>query len=384
MIAVIADDLTGAAEIGGLGLRYDLNIEIVCSNDLRSDADLLIISTDTRSMPEKEALAATELLTAKLAEIKPGLVFKKVDSVLRGHVIGELAIHLQHLHLKNALLVPANPALGRTIKNGRYFINEQPIHLTSFACDPEFSITSPEVHEMLRTDKNAIQICKNGEELPERGIAVGECTMEEEITKWIKLADKETLLAGGASLFKALLESLNLRRRSIHNDNPELTYPALFVCGSTFDKSQAVIANIKSDGGPVSYMPDEIVTLPKPSEKAFDAWANEIAVLLNEQGKAIIAVHQDISVNGAITASSLRNKKAMVVKKVFERIAIRELLIEGGSTAAAIVNRLQFNRLIPVNQLGPGVIKLKAIGRENLFLTLKPGSYDWPVDTWNF
>lgn len=384
MIAVIADDLTGAAEIGGLGLRYDLNIEIVCSNDLTSDADLLIISTDTRSMPEKEALVATELMTAKLAEIKPGLVFKKVDSVLRGHVLGELAIHLQHLHLKNALLVPANPALGRTIKNGRYFINENPIHLTSFACDPEFAITSPEISEMLRTGKNTIQIYKNGEELPERGIAVGECSTEEEITKWVKRADKETLLAGGAGLFKALLESLNLRRRPTVNGNSELTYPALFVCGSTFDKSQTAIANIKSNGGPVSYMPSEIVTLPQPSHKAFDDWADEIAALLNEHGKAIIAIHNDISANTAITASSLRNKKAMVVKKVLERIVIKELLIEGGSTAAAIINRLKFSRLIPVNQLGPGVIKLKAIGRENLFLTLKPGSYDWPADTWNF
>ncbi len=384
MIAVIADDLTGAAEIGGLGLRYDLNIEIVCSNDLKSDADLLIISTDTRSIPEKEALVATELLTAKLSEIKPGLVFKKVDSVLRGHVLGELAVHLQHLHLKNALLVPANPALGRTIKNGRYFINDHPIHLTSFACDPEFSITSPEVHDMLRVDKAAIHIRKNSDELPEHGIIVGECTTEEEITKWIKRADKETLLAGGAGLFKALLESLNLRRRSVQNNKPELSYPALFVCGSTFDKSQVAIAKIKSDDGPVSYMPAEIVTLPKPSEKAFDAWADEIAALLKVHGKAIIAIHHDVAVNTAITASGLRNKKAMVVKKVFERITIKELLIEGGSTAAAIINRLKFNRLIPVSQLGPGVIKLKAIGRENLFLTLKPGSYEWPADTWNF
>jgi uncharacterized protein YgbK (DUF1537 family) len=131
-------------------------------------------------------------------------------------------------------------------------------------------------------------------------------------------------------------------------------------------------------------MPAEIVNLAKPSEKAFDAWADEIAALLNEHGKAIIAIHQDVSVNDAITASGLRNKKAMVVKKVFERIAIKELLIEGGSTAAAIINRLKINRLIPVNQLGPGVIKLKAIGRENLFLTLKPGSYNWPAETWNF
>ncbi|HEY9003504.1 MAG TPA: four-carbon acid sugar kinase family protein [Mucilaginibacter sp.] len=384
MIAVIADDLTGAAEIGGLGLRYDLNIEIICDNDLKSDADLLIISTDTRSMPEKEALVATQLLTAKLAEIKPGLVFKKVDSVLRGHVLGELAIHLKQLHLKKALLIPANPALGRIIKNGRYFINEQPIHLTSFACDPEFSITSPDIHDMLKADQDVVHIQKNDDELPESGIVVGECETEEEITKWIKRADSETLLAGGASLFKSLLESFNLRRQSAQISGPELTYPALFVCGSTFSKSQAAIAKIKDDGGPVSYMSSEILTSLQPSEKAFDSWANEIVTLLNENGKAVIAIHHSISANDTITATSLRNKKAMVVKKVLEKIAVKELLIEGGSTAAAIIRRLNLGRLVPLNQLAPGVIKLKANGKENLFLTLKPGSYDWPTGTWNF
>lgn len=384
MIAVIADDLTGAAEIGGLGLRYDLNMEIICDNDLKSDADLLIISSDTRSMPEKEALVATQLLTAKLAEIKPGLVFKKVDSVLRGHVLGELAIHLEYLHLKKALLIPANPALGRIIKNGRYFINEQPIHLTSFASDPEFSISSSELHHMLKANEDAVHINKSNDELPEHGIVVGECSTEEEITKWIKRADNETLLAGGAGLFKSLLESFNLRRRPAQNSKPELTFPALFVCGSTFGKSQAAIAKIKNDGGPVSYMPSDILTSLQPAETAFDIWANEIVALLNECGKAIIAIHYSISADGAITAASLRNKKAMVVRKVFERIAIKELLIEGGSTAAAIIRRLNMGRLIPLNQLTPGVIKLKANGRENLFLTLKPGSYDWPADTWNF
>ncbi|MBS1520849.1 MAG: four-carbon acid sugar kinase family protein [Bacteroidetes bacterium] len=384
MIVVIADDLTGAAEIGGLGLRYDLSIEIICDNDLKSDADLLIISTDTRSMPEKEALLATQLLTAKLAEIKPGLVFKKVDSVLRGHVLGELAIHLQQLHLKKALLIPANPALGRIIKNGRYFINDQLIHLTSFAGDPEFSITSPDIHDMLKADQDTVHIHKNNDELPESGIVVGECLTEEEITKWVKRADNETLLAGGAGLFKSLLESFNLRRRLAQNETPELTYPALFVCGSTFGKSQAAIAKVIRVGGPVSYMPSAILISLQPSETAFDNWANEILTLLNEHGKAIIAIHHSISANDTITATSLRNKKAMVVKKVFERIAVKELLIEGGSTAAAIIRRLNLGRLIPLNLLAPGVIKLKANGRENLFLTLKPGSYNWPADTWNF
>jgi uncharacterized protein YgbK (DUF1537 family) len=116
----------------------------------------------------------------------------------------------------------------------------------------------------------------------------------------------------------------------------------------------------------------------------FDAWAYEIISLLKNYGKAIVAVHPHTSVSAAITPSDLRNKKATVIKKVLERSLIKELLIEGGSTAAAVINRLGFNRLVPLNQLSPGVIKLKADTGDYLFLTLKPGSYNWPADIWNF
>src|ERR1700679_3796349 len=115
MIVVIADDLTGAAELGGLGLRHGLTVEIVTDIDKPSSKDLLVIATDTRSMPQQEALAVMAGLTAKLTSLKPGLIYKKVDSVLRGHVIAELNVHLKGLGLKRAVLVSANPGFGRTI-----------------------------------------------------------------------------------------------------------------------------------------------------------------------------------------------------------------------------------------------------------------------------
>ncbi|HVW14703.1 MAG TPA: four-carbon acid sugar kinase family protein [Mucilaginibacter sp.] len=384
MIVVIADDLTGAAEIGGIGSTYDLKTEIVCGTELSSAADLLIIATDTRSMPEKDALVVTERITANIAEIKPEVLFKKVDSVLRGHVIAELEAHLKTLQLNTALLVPANPALGRTIENGRYFINGHPVHLTSFAFDPEFSITSSEVHSMLRVDKDRITIRKKNDPLPKYGIAVGECATSEELPEWIARGGKDTLLAGGADLFKALLESLGLRQRPGQDNEHRPTLPALFVCGTTFSKSQIAVARVSRNGGPVSYMPHDIITLAEPHETLFDSWAAEIISLLEVYGKAVIAIHPRDSVSAAVTASNLRNKKADVVKKVFDRTLIKELLIEGGSTAAAIVNRLNFSRLYPISQLGAGVIKLKAGAEKNLFLTLKPGSYNWPSGMWNF
>jgi len=55
MIAVIADDFTGAAELGGLGLRYGMSVEIETEVTNDCKVDLLIIATDTRSVSKKQA-----------------------------------------------------------------------------------------------------------------------------------------------------------------------------------------------------------------------------------------------------------------------------------------------------------------------------------------
>ena len=60
MIAVIADDFTGAAEIGGVGLRYGLKVVIKTSVDDPEEADLMIMATDTRSMTAEEAFREVE------------------------------------------------------------------------------------------------------------------------------------------------------------------------------------------------------------------------------------------------------------------------------------------------------------------------------------
>lgn len=385
MIAVIADDLTGAAELAGLGWHYGLHTEMIYGNAINgNEADLLVVATDTRSVNEQEAVAITTEINAALQQAHLARIFKKVDSVLRGHVLAELRVQLRMFSLKRALLLPANPALGRTISDGEYFINGQPAHLTSFARDPEFPVTSPDVKDMLRAAGDEVKLCRRGDALPETGIIVGECTSEDDIRHWLQLADDQTLLAGGSGFFKILLESLGYRQQEHHDEPYAMNYPALYVCGSTFGKSRALVGKISREGGPVSYMPPDIVKLPSPPDALFDAWANEIVSLLKIHQKAIVGIHDDATPGEAATAAALRSKKAAVIKIVFERTPVRELLIEGGSTAAAIINRLNLHGFSPVKELGPGAIKLKPHGRNDLFLTLKPGSYDWPEGAWNF
>ncbi len=383
MVVVIADDFTGAAELGGIGLRYGLTVEIVTAIDKLSKADILVIATDTRSMPQEQAITVMTEITSKVASLKPALIFKKVDSVLRGHVVEELNVHLKHLDLKRALLVPANPGFGRTIANGQYFIHGEPIHLTSFANDPEFAIKSPLVYDMLRVKDGDIYLQTADKELPATGIVIGECITDHDLTLWAEKADSKTLMAGGAGLFNALLSSLNLPRVvQKETYNPQHDQPTLFVCGSTFDKSKNLVKQVKNNNGPVSYMPADIVNLAKPPEGLFEEWADEVAGFINQYNKAIVAINADSVI--APTVVGLRDKKARLVENVFKKTNVKELLIEGGSTAAAIIKELNLTRFYPAQEFSMGVIRMKVAYNEDLFLTLKPGSYDWPQHTWNF
>lgn len=377
MIAVVADDLTGAVEIAGIGLRYSLKVEIVTTLDQTTTADLLVVATDTRSMSEYEAADTMANITDRLKKLNPEFFFKKVDSVLRGHVIAELRAHLKQLGLYKALLIPANPALKRTIINSQYYIKGLPIHLSDFAADPDFPVTRSEIYSLLRCQNNEIAVKAVDDHLPATGITVGECINANDLKKWAQKADRQTLLAGGSGFFAALLESVGFLPRT--NDTfAILEKPTLLVSGTTFDESKEFIRNIKNIGGPVSYMPQDIVDLENPGENLFDNWADEITTLLSTESTAVIAI-ADI----AKIAINLREKTATVVEKVLKKIAVKDLMIEGGATASAIIKQLNLTNFVPVEEFSTGVVRMRAVGREGLFLTLKPGSYTWPVLVWD-
>src|ERR1700744_2910258 len=105
MIAVIADDLTGAAELGGIGLRHGLRTEIRTLVGSSTEADLLVIAADSRSKAAAAAVEEMATITRALKMLQPEWIYKKTDSVLRGHGIAELKTHLEILGLRSALLV---------------------------------------------------------------------------------------------------------------------------------------------------------------------------------------------------------------------------------------------------------------------------------------
>ena len=67
MIVVIADDLSGAAELAGAALRHGLSAEVQTVFFPDTNADVVCVDTDSRLLPPAEAARKVAAITPKNA-----------------------------------------------------------------------------------------------------------------------------------------------------------------------------------------------------------------------------------------------------------------------------------------------------------------------------
>lgn len=383
MIAVIADDLTGAAEIGGIGLRYGLKVEISQQVNPDTRADLLIVNTDSRSKNLSDAIEAVTEACQSIKLLQPGFIYKKIDSVMRGHVLDEIEAELNVLGWNRALIASANPHLGRTLVDDVYLINGTPVHQTSFAVDPEFPVSCCDAAGMLKAERGVVEVHRPDDGIAVTGITVGEVHDANDLNLWAKHCGEQMLPAGSGGFFTALLKSKLETVDTALLESDLLSEPILYVSGTTFGDNADRIKNLKTNNGPVAYLPLNLLKSEHDKQSLTD-WCDEVVAVLKKHGKAVMAIEQISSAEFKPDAATLRQTMATAVKRVLDAVNLNELIIEGGSTAAAILNNLHINTLYPVHEFGPGIIRCSTMIAANLHVTLKPGSYPWSEKTWIF
>lgn len=141
-IGIIADDLTGAADavaaFAQRGYRANVGFKARPSGELfpLMEGDALAYDTNTRDMPSDQEHALEQIVrqaARQLAELQPRLIFKKIDSTLRGHLRLELEAVRQEFPNRLAIVCPAFPAQGRTVQTGVLHIHNAPWTSTEFA-----------------------------------------------------------------------------------------------------------------------------------------------------------------------------------------------------------------------------------------------------------
>jgi hypothetical protein len=124
-------------------------------------------------------------------------------------------------------------------------------------------------------------------------------------------------------------------------------------------------------GLPESLMPDDVFHGESPEK-----WIKSLKEQFNETSLMAIRIPQP-SKGGKDYAIRLRNIMAKVTAKLVKEKAATPfyLMIEGGATAYAIIQRLGWNSFSIERELAPGVVTIQY---KQTLITLKPGSYPWP------
>lgn len=386
MIAVLADDFTGAAEVAAIGRRYGLTAEVHTRFQPDSSADLVVVDTLTRSCSRDEA---ARRVAETVAELRAGRIecvhYKKVDSVLRGHVVAELARLMKDGGLRRTLLVPANPSFGQLIRDGRYSIGGLPLSETWFAHDPEHPAATSDVLELLgRHDGLPIAYREAGRDLPEDGIVVTGGVSPGELLALAEQLDRGTLPAGGAEFFEALLY-LRLGRAERPQPGHDLGVsagPTLLTMGSSTEPSRILLEHLHAAGTPIVSMPTELYEADGDGRSAREEWAARALECLATRGHAILAVDSSSRHDGPDfpvdrIPDRLGDVAAAVTAAWTEEL---HLYVSGGTTASMVVRRLGWSALSVVGELGHGVVALRPRERTDNSITVKPGSYPWPEE----
>jgi uncharacterized protein YgbK (DUF1537 family) len=145
-VRVLADDLTGACDIAAALLPWNgsVVVETYAGGEPPADAALWVRNTQSRTLAVEDARHAVRQALVGAA-VEQGVVLKKIDTALRGHLGAELDAAIEAVGADEGFVLPAIPAVGRTTVGGVQLFDGVPVHGTAFAADPLHAISESEV-----------------------------------------------------------------------------------------------------------------------------------------------------------------------------------------------------------------------------------------------
>lgn len=416
MIVVLADDITGAAEIAGVALNYGIQSDFLLSEDgslphqtSNSGKELVVISTNSRSLTEQQALTIYQRLIGEVHSYYSGQIqfFKKCDSVLRGYVLTEL-VPLIRLSGK-VVLQPANPTAQRVISKGLYLVEGEPINKTPFCNDPDFPAVTADVGQLLQTrnplfftsSDYTLKLNTGIKEHSPNGVYLTDCNSEEDMMRLLTSlpsGSDNIIFAGSSAFFGQYLQCIHTKKQALKSGGEVSTIkqPFLVLAGSAhnctvelrrqFEKAGMSVICFNNELRKENFNIKELDKLTAQLTEAYRRTINQPPATIPDNsglppcfqsGRGILLMigGDKVEFNGA--ASVLNQRLCSAASDFIRSCEIKEVYCSGGATAWELLHQMQWKQLIPERSIAPGVLRMAVDVKAGNYLTIKPGSYPW-------
>ncbi|MBS7657381.1 four-carbon acid sugar kinase family protein [Candidatus Bathyarchaeota archaeon] len=401
LIGVIADDFTGACDVGvqfkKIGLETMILRDVKIFGKLNTFFDVIVVNTETRKLDSKKAYDVIRCTIKDFRKHGIKLFYKKVDSTLRGNIGAELDAILDGQEFDCVVFAPSYPEQGRIVKNGQVFVKGVPLKETEFAKDLINPIGESDVQKIIRLQSNR-KIGHINMSLISKGKAEFRNNLVELLKKGteIVVADAETekdlaiiadvsrnfnvLLCGSAGLAKATAPFLSHERK------------VLVVTGSvnTITLNQVIVAH-EQLGIPI--LEPDLKEILKDDCK-LTASANNLAeraiTVLDEKGQLlmrlacsrqivqkIVGDERALGLNQAQIVDKLLSILGFAVKEIIEIHKEIILVLIGGDTSNKVMQIIGAKGIKLDSEISPGIVAGRVIGGkyEGTSIVTKAGGF---------
>ncbi len=158
-VGIIADDLTSAADGGSPFVKKGLSVEVLrgsTGHSLATESKVVAVDCGSRSTTAGDAAKRVAHATSELASAP--ILYKTIDSTLRGHVREELAAAYKSSRRNRIVIAPAFPDAGRTTINGIQYVDGVPVSDSSYANDPVHPATTSRITDLISSELNGVVI----------------------------------------------------------------------------------------------------------------------------------------------------------------------------------------------------------------------------------
>jgi uncharacterized protein YgbK (DUF1537 family) len=409
-LGCIADDYTGASDLANMltrcGLRTVQTIGVPDDTLALPEVDAVVVSLKSRSIEASKAVARSREADKWLRARGASHVLFKICSTFDSTDAGNIGPVMDALRADSGdaivLVTPAFPGTARTVYQGNLFVGSVPLNESPLKDHPLNPMHDSNLVRILARQsqyrvglidlatvaKGADAIRARLAELVKQGIsaAIIDSVVDPELETIGKVALDHRLSVGasgmGLGLARGLVASGRVKASSSGAGQRVIGGPVACLAGSCSQATLAQIAQAEKSMPVLRLDPEKIVAGGGESERAL-RWARDHF----NKGPILIASSSTPDQVVALQAKHGRDAAGHAIEQAMAAISeglvasgVRRLVIAGGETSGAVVDRLGISAFLVGPEIAAGVPVLRCVGwgKGEAVLALKSGNFGGP------
>jgi uncharacterized protein YgbK (DUF1537 family) len=411
-LGCIADDYTGASDLANTltraGLRTVQTIGVPADDFPLPDVDAVVVSLKSRSIAASDAVTRSRAADKWLRGRGADHVLFKVCSTFDSTDAGNIGPVMDALRADSGdrivLVTPAFPETGRTVYQGNLFVGSVPLNESPLKHHPLNPMHDSNLVRVLsRQSKTRIGLvdlavlARGPDAVRNKLVELAGQNVGAVIVDAVFASDLETIgavalahrLSVGASgiglgLARALVASGKSKSQATSGaiaDTP-VGGPAACLAGSCSQATLLQVANAEQVMPVLHLDPEQIIAGKGEARRAL-AWATDRL----RDGPVLIASSSTPEEVAALQSRHGRDATGHAIEQAMADIAeglvsagVRRLVVAGGETSGAAVDRLGIPGFLVGAEIAAGVPVLRAVGAQagDMLLALKSGNFGGP------